>query len=285
MPRALWSGTIAFGLVTVPVRMYAAIDEHDLELHLVHEPDGSRIGYEKICRKEGKAVPDDEIVKAYEPRDGKLVYLTDEDFEAAHAEGYKSIDITDFVAREEIDPIFFERTFYLGPSEGGEKAYALLASAMDKSGLVAIARYVFHNRERLGCLRVRDGVLLLERLYFDDEIRPHDDVAPGRKPRVDRRELELALQLVERFTRHFDPRRYEDEDRKRLLAIVRRKQAGKKVHPAPAEKPEPTTDLLSALRESVERARSTSGRTTTRRRTTTRSSSARRRRTRTTRHS
>lgn len=277
MPRALWSGTIAFGLVTIPVRMYTAIDEHDLELHLVHERDGSRIGYEKICKKEGRAVPDDEIVKAYEPREGKLVYLTDEDLEAAHAEGYKSIDITDFVAREEIDPIFFERTFYLGPSDGGEKAYALLASAMEESGLVAVARYVFHDRQRLGCLRVRDGVLLLERLYFADEIRPHDDVAPGRKPRVDRNEREMALQLIERFTRSFDPDRYEDEDRKRLLAIVRRKQAGKEIRKAPVEETEPTADLMAALRESVERARSGS-RTSSSRRAPSRRSTSRARR-------
>jgi DNA end-binding protein Ku len=258
MPRALWSGTIAFGLVTIPVRMYPAIDEHDLELHLVHEKDGARIGYEKICTKEGRAVPEDEIVKAYEPESGKAVYLTDEDFEAAHAEGYRSIDILEFVEREEIDPIYFERTYYLGPQDGGEKAYALLTQAMDRSGLVAITRYVFHNRERLGCVRVADGTLLLERLYFADEIRPSDDLTPGRRPRVDSGELEMALQLIERFTRRFDPTRYEDEDRKRLLAIVRRKRAGKDVHAAPAEEPEPTTDLLAALRESVERARSKS---------------------------
>jgi DNA end-binding protein Ku len=285
MPRAIWSGSITFGLLNAPVRMYAAIAEHDLELHLVHEPDGSRIGYAKICKKEERPVSDDEIVKAYEGRDGKLVYLTDEDFEAAQEKGYKTIDILEFVARDQIDPVYFERTYYLGPDDGAEKAYALLVAAMQRSDLVGIARYVFHDRQRLGCLRAHDGVLLLERLYFADEIRPPDDVTPSRRPRVAEKELDMALELIERFTGQFDPTRYEDEYRERLLAIVRRKRQGKDVRHAPAEEPERTTDLLAALRASVEQAASRSGRsasggrsrsTSRRRRTTHRSSAGRR---------
>jgi DNA end-binding protein Ku len=264
MPRAIWSGSIAFGLVNAPVRMYPAIAEHDLELHLVHEPDGSRIGYAKICKEEQRVVPDDEIVKAHESRDGKLVYLTDEDFEAAQEEGFKTIDILEFVPYDQIDPIYFERTYYLGPDEGAEKAYALLVGAMEKSELVAIARYVFHDRQRLGCLRVRDGILLLERLYFADEIRPADGITPARRPRVAGEELDMALELIERFTGAFDPSRYEDEYRARLLAIVRRKRQGKEVRHAPAEEREPTTDLVEALRASVEQAASRSRRTSSR---------------------
>jgi DNA end-binding protein Ku len=264
MPRALWSGSIAFGLVNAPVRMYPAISEHDLELHLVHEPDGSRIGYAKVCKEEQQVVPDDEIVKAYEGRDGKLVYLTDEDFEAAQEKGFKTIDILEFVPHDEIDPIYFERTYYLGPDDGAEKAYALLVAAMEKSELVAVARYVFHDRQRLGCLRVRDGVLLLERLYFGDEIRPADGITPGRRPRVAAQELDMALELIERFAGEFDPSRYEDEYRERLLAIVRRKRQGKEVHHAPAEEPEPTTDLVAALQASVEQAVSRSRRSSSR---------------------
>src|SRR5262245_35709446 len=254
MARAIWSGSIAFGLVNAPVRMYAAIAEHDLELHLVHEPDGSRIGYAKICKQEQRPVPDDEIVKAHEGRDGKLVYLTGEDFEAAHEKGSKTIDILEFVARDQIDPIFFERTYYLGPDDGAEKAYALLVAAMERSNLVGIARYVFHDRQRLGCLRARDGVMLLERIYFADEVRAPDGVTPSRRPRVAEQELDMALGLIERFTTEFDPSRYEDEYRGRLLAIVRRKRQGKEVRRAPAQEAEPTTDLLDALRASVEEA-------------------------------
>ena len=123
MPRALWTGTISFGLVSVPVRMYSAVQEQDLRFHFVHEKDGSRIGYEKICKAEEKPVPEDEIVKAYEYSKGEYVFMADEDFEAAKAEGLRTIDIEDFVAYEEIDPIFFEKTYYLGPQDGSEKVY------------------------------------------------------------------------------------------------------------------------------------------------------------------
>jgi DNA end-binding protein Ku len=136
--RAIWTGSISFGLVNVPVRMYSAIDERDVRFHLLHEKDDSRIGYDKVCKKEGKPVPDDEIVKGYEVSEGKYVYLTDEDLEAAAGESYRSIDIQDFVDADEVDPIYFERTSYLGPAEGAEKPYALLVRAMEESGLVGI---------------------------------------------------------------------------------------------------------------------------------------------------
>ena len=199
MPRAIWSGAITFGLVNAPVKMYSAIDEHDLELHLVHEKDGSRIGYEKVCKKEGKPVSADEIVKAYEVSDGDLVFLTAEDFEAAGEEGYRTIEVPDFVPHDEIDPIVFQRTYFLGPAEGAEKVYALLVRAMDESALSAIARYVFHDRQQLGCLRIREGVITLENMYFADEIRPVDGIAPKGQAST-KKELEMAESLIDRFT-------------------------------------------------------------------------------------
>jgi DNA end-binding protein Ku len=252
--------------------MYAAIDEHDLELHLVHEKDGSRIGYEKVCKKEGRAIPADEIVKAYEIVEGELVYLDDEDFEAAHGEGYRAIEVLDFVRQEEIDPIVFRRTYYLGPDKGGEKVYALLRRAMEDSDLVAVARYVFHERQQLGCLRVRDGVLTLENMHFADEIRPVKGIAP-KGQRVDKHELDMAKALIDRFTSEFDHTKYKDEYRKRLLAVVKRKHRGEDVHVASGEgeKDAKPPDLLEALKASVEaskkrkngrsRARNTSRRT------------------------
>jgi DNA end-binding protein Ku len=250
MPRAIWSGSIAFGLVNAPVRMYAAIDEHDLELHLVHEKDGSRIGFQKICKDEGKPVPDDEIVKGYEV-DGELVLLEPEDFEAAESDGYKTIEILDFVPHGEIDPVYFERSFYLGPQDGSEKVYALLVEALDQSGLTGIARYVFHDRERLGALRVRDSALVLARMYFADEIRPLEEVRPKRRGKVDKRELTMALDLVERFTGTFDPAAYEDRYRERLLEIVEQKRRGGEVQPVTPAEREKTPDLLAALQESL----------------------------------
>jgi DNA end-binding protein Ku len=236
--------------------MYSAIDEHDLELHLVHEKDGSRIGYEKVCKKEKKPVPSDEIVKAYEVDDGELVYLTEEDFKAAEEEGYRTIEVLQFVPHEQIDPIVFQRTYYLGPGDGAEKVYSLLLRAMEDSGLSAVARYVFHDKQQLGCLRVREGVITLENMYFADEIRPVDEIAPKGRVKVDRRELEMARTLIDRFTSDFDHEKYEDEYRKRLLEVVKRKRRGEEVHAAAPERREEPQDLLEALRASVEAAKS-----------------------------
>ena len=254
MPRAIWSGSIAFGLVNAPVQMYSAIDEHALELHLVHEKDGSRIGYQKVCKKEGREVPAEEIVKAYEVDEGELVYLTEEDFEAAEEESYRAIEILDFVPHDQIDPIAFQRTYYLGPAEGAEKVYSLLVRALEDAELSGIARYVFRDREQLGCLRVRDRALILENMYYADEIRPLADVAP-RARKIDPRELELARSLVDRLAGDFDHAKYEDTYRKKLLEVVRRKRRGEEVHAAPREDRDAPTDLLAALRASVEAAK------------------------------
>ena len=259
MPRAIWSGSISFVLVNAPVKMYSAIDEHDLELHLVHEKDGSPIGYRKVCKKEDEEVPADEIVKAYEASDGELVYLTDADFRAAQEETYRTIEILDFVPHDEIDPIVYQRTYYLGPADGAEKVYALLVKAMADSGLSAVARYVFRDRQQLGTLRVRDGIITLENMYFADEIRPTDDIVPKRRPRVAKQELEMAEALIERFTSSFDHSKYEDEYQAKLRAVVQRKRRGQEVHaPAPEERAAPP-DLLEALRASVESAKRSTG--------------------------
>jgi DNA end-binding protein Ku len=254
MPRAIWSGNIAFGLVNAPVRLYSAIDEHDLDLHLIHVKDGSRIGYVKVCKTEGEPVPDDEVAKGYESN-GKVVLLEDEDFEAARGEGTKTIEILDFVPHDQIDPVYFERTYYLGPQQGSEKVYRLLVAAMESAELAAVVDFFFRDREQLACLRVRDGVLLLEKMYYADEVRPHDDVRPDRRGKLDEKELDLALTLIERFKGDFRPERYKDTYRDRLLEVVRRKRRGEAIEaPAPEEEEAPT-DLLAALRASVERAR------------------------------
>ena len=147
MPRSLWSGSISFGLVNVPVRLYSAVKEHKLQFHFVHEKDNSPIGYEKICKKENKPVPDDEIVKAFEFDKGEYVFMEEEDFQASKVEGYKAIDIVDFVPYEDIDPIYFAKTYYLGPGEGAEKVYSLLVRALEDTDLVAIAKFVMRERQ------------------------------------------------------------------------------------------------------------------------------------------
>jgi DNA end-binding protein Ku len=209
MPRAIWSGSISFGLVNVPVRMYSAIEEQDLHFHYVHAPDGSRIGYEKVCKEEGRPVPDSEIVRAFEWEKDQYVYMSDEDFEAAAPEAHRTIDIKDFVPYEEIDPIYFERTYYLGPDEGGERVYALLLRAMEDANLAGIAKYVMRSKQHLGCLRIREGAIALEKMFFADEIRPVEEIAPA-EAEVDERELEMARRLVASFSGHFDITKYED---------------------------------------------------------------------------
>jgi DNA end-binding protein Ku len=258
VPRAIWSGTISFGLVNVPVRMFSAVSEHTLHFHYLHVKDDSRIGYEKVCKAEGTPVPDEEIVKAFEIEDGEYVYMTDEDFEAAQVEGHRSLDIRDFVPYEQIDPVYFDRTYYLGPQEGSERVYALLVRAMEQSGLAAIGKYVMRDRQYLGALRVRDGVLALERMYFADEVREPEDVKPE-TDKVDKRELEMALQLIDRFTGDFEPGKYEDTYRDTLCEIIRAKARGEKVHVESPPEPEEPTDLMAALRASLEEAQKRRG--------------------------
>jgi DNA end-binding protein Ku len=253
-PRAIWSGSISFGLVNVPVRMYSAISETDLRFHLIHEPDGGRIGYQKICKEEGEPVPEDEIVKGFEFEKDEFVVLTDEDFDAAKAEGVKSIEISDFVPYDEIDPIFFEKTYYLGPQSGGEKVYALLREAMEKTGLAGIAKFVMRDRQHLGCLRVREGTLTLEKMFFHDEVRPIDEIAP-RDAKVSKNELDMATSLIEQFTGTFEPEKYEDTYRDALCAVIRAKRKGKTITAPEPEVEEEPTDLMAALRASVEAAK------------------------------
>jgi DNA end-binding protein Ku len=256
-PRPLWTGSISFGLVNVPVRMFAAVREHKLQFHYVHEPDGSPIGYQKICKKEEKQVPEDEIVKAFELEEGEWVYLADEDFEAARAtaEGGKSIEIDAFVPQDEIDPVYFDSSYYLEPESGAERAYSLLARALEKTGLTAVSTFVMRDREYLAALRVRDGVVVLERMHFADEVRPADDHAP-KKSKVADRELQAAVDLIERLAGDFEPERYEDSYRKRLCEIIKAKQNGETVPVAEVEEEaEEPKDLLAALRRSVEEAK------------------------------
>jgi DNA end-binding protein Ku len=251
MARALWTGSISFGLVNVPVRLYSAVSEHKLQFHFVHEKDEGPIGYQKICKLEDKPVPDKEIVKAFEYPKGEYVYMEDEDFQAARVEGYKTIDITDFVPYEQIDPIYFAHTYYVGPQDGSEKVYTLLVRAMEDAELAAVAKFVMRDRQYLGALRVREGVITLEQLYFADEVRPVDELRPKRQ-RVAKGELEMAQQLIDSFAGDWDPEKYSDTYRDALLEVIKAKRKGKDVHVAAEPEEERPTDLLEALRRSVE---------------------------------
>src|SRR3954453_20861784 len=223
-PRALWTGSIMFGLVNVPVRLYTAVHEHRLSFSLIHETDDSPIGYEKICKLEGEPVPNDEIVKAYEYEKGEYVHMSDEDFDAVQVEGVHTMELEDFVSYDQIDPVYFAHSYLVGPQDGAEKTYALLVRAMEESGLAGIGKFVMRNRQYLGCLRVRDGVILLEQMYFADEVDEPKGVLPKSLPKVEKRELEMALSLVESFTGEWKPTKYKDTYHAELCKIIKAKQ-------------------------------------------------------------
>jgi DNA end-binding protein Ku len=196
-------------------------------------------------------------------RKGKFVHVTDEDFAAAEVEGYRTIEIEAFVPYDDIDPIFFERTYYLGPQKAAERVYALLRRAMEDSGLAGISRYVMRNREHLGCLRVREGVITLEKMYFADEIRPIDEIDPG-SVRVGKDELAMAADLIDRFAGTWKPDRYRDTYRERLLKVIEAKGKGKEIQVDEVPERKPPEDLLEALRASVDAAKSKRKRPATR---------------------
>jgi DNA end-binding protein Ku len=253
--RAIWKGTISFGLVNAPVAMYSAIDEQDLRFQLVHRKDMGPIGYQKVCKKEDKPVDADEIAKAYELDDGRLVLLEDEDFLAAETDAYHEIRILDFVPHEQIDPIYFERTYYLAPSDGAaEHVYALLVEAMSASGLSGVSSFIFRDREQLGCLRTNDGVLMLEKMFFADEVRDPSEHRP-RKQKLSPGELEMARELIDRMAGDFDPSKYRDTYREKLLKVIKQKARGKAVKPAERREPERAPDLIEALRASLAEGR------------------------------
>jgi DNA end-binding protein Ku len=255
MPRAIWSGAISFGLVNVPVRMYSAIREHKLHFHYIHEKDGSPIGYAKVCKAEDRPVSDDEVVKAFEWEEGEFVPMRAEDFEAAQAEeAHKTIEIRDFVDYDQVDPIFFERTYYLAPAPGAERPYALLAQAMEEARRAAIAKYVMRDRQNLGCLRVQDGVIRIEKMYFADEILSAEELAPE-PARVDSGELRMAKSLIDQLTGDFDPSRYADTYRDALCEIIKAKRRGETIEAPDLERPKQVPDLMAALEASLERAR------------------------------
>jgi DNA end-binding protein Ku len=274
-PRALWTGSITFGLVNVPVRVYSAVHEHKLQFHLVHEADDGPIGYEKICKLEDKPVSNDEIVKAFEYKKGKLVHLTDEDFTAVQVEGQHTIELEDFVPYDDIDPTFFAHTYLVGPDDGAEKTYALLVRAMEESGLAAIGKFVMRNRQYLGCLRVRGKALMLEQMHFADEVDPPAGVVPTHLPSVPKRELAMALDLVSAFSGDWQPKKYKDTYTAALRKVVRAKVEGKQVHHVAApDEQAATPDLMEALRASVERVQGRSQPTA--KRSTARKSAAKR---------
>jgi DNA end-binding protein Ku len=248
--RSIWSGTISFGLVSVPVRMFSATQSKELKFHFVHKDDMAPVGYDKVRKDNGEHVDADDIVRAFEVEKGNYVPVTEEDINRLDIELTHSIDICDFVDLEEIDPIYYRSGYFLAPQEGAEKPYALLARALEETAKVGIAKVVIRNKQHLAALRTYKDALVLETMYYADEVRePEVPKLPNLKPA----EVEMAKTLVENLSESFKPDRYHDRYRDELLDLIKAKAKGKKL-PAPAEHEEgEVVDLMAALRESVER--------------------------------
>jgi DNA end-binding protein Ku len=247
--RAIWSGTISFGLVSVPVRMFSATESKELRFHFLHKDDLQPIGYDKVRKDTGEHVDPDEVVRGFEIEKGRYVPIEDEDLDRLDIELTHSIDICDFVDLDEIDPIYFRKAYYLLPADGAEKPYRLLVRALDETGKVGIAKVVIRNKQHLAALRTYDGTLVLETMYYADEIRKPEKV--NGKARVQKAEVEMAKSLVENLSDDFKPEKYDDAYRKELLDLIRKKAKGAKL-PEPQEEEEAeVVDLMAALRESV----------------------------------
>jgi DNA end-binding protein Ku len=248
-PRSLWNGTIAFGLVTVPVKVFTATEDRTVHFHEVHVDDGSRIEHRRICPNDGQEVDYDHIVKGFEVRKGEWVELTDDEIAAAAGGQTRLLDVDHFVPAGEIDPVFYERTYYLGAGDDGDDAYALLHAALEKSGRAGVGRWVFHNRERTVVIRPLDGVLAMHTMRFAADL---SDPGKLKLPRVTRkpskREIEMAGKLVEGLHTAFDPTDYKDAHRRAVQRIIQRKAEGKEIE-APEEQDEDAPDDLAAALE------------------------------------
>jgi DNA end-binding protein Ku len=253
--RALWTGSLSFGLVNVPVALFSAARDLDVHFHQIHEKDGARIELRRFCSVEDREVRDEEIGHGYELEPGRQVVLTDADLEAIAPRRTRTIDIRSFVDVAEIDPIYFDHPYWLvptGESEGPLRAYRLLVEAMAGSERAALGRFVLRTREYLVAVRVRDGLLALTTMLFADEIRPTDEIDAG-GPKPAKAALDEAVRLIEALSDEWDPGRYRDEYRKRLQAIVAQKEQGGTIAaPEPEDEPAPAADLMAALRQTLE---------------------------------
>ncbi|MEZ5078512.1 MAG: Ku protein [Solirubrobacterales bacterium] len=256
MARAIWSGSISFGLLNVPVKLYSAVARRNIALREIRESDSARIKHRRVAEGTDEEVPYEQIVKAFEITPGNYVPLSKGEMAALAPQRSRTIEVRDFVSLDQIDPIYFDSPYYLGPAEGAERAYSLLAAAMKSSGKVAIARFVFRNKEHLAALRSTDGVLTLTTMRFADEVVSPgelEDVLPAEPPKVAKREREMAEQLIDSLSTEFEPASYRDEYREQLLELIERKAEGKEIVAPEAEAPQTTKapDLMTALEKSV----------------------------------
>ena len=255
--RPLWKGAITFGLISIPVRLYSAVQEKSLKFHLMHEEDGGRIKQERVCSKCGKKLSWDDLVRGYEYSKDHYVTFTDDELEALDVDSIRAIDVVAFVPLEDIDPIYFNKTYYVAPEQAGLKAYRLLADALEAEGQVGVAKVALREKEHLATVRLKDDVFVLETMHWPDEIRAPEFEELTKKVKIQDSEVKMARQLIQQLASEFNPEEFADEYRAKLEELVQAKVEGAEVTIAaePQAEPEKVVDLMEALKASVEEAK------------------------------
>jgi DNA end-binding protein Ku len=260
MPRAMWKGAVSFGLVNVPVKLYAATEDHDISFRQVHREDGGRIHYKRVCSVDGEEVSYDDIAKGYETEDGEMVVITDDDLKNLPNQSSKEIAVEKFVPADQIDPMLLDRSYYLEPEKGAAKAYALLRDALEASDRMALVAVAIRNRKNMAVLRVREGIIVLQTMIWADEIRSSDFANLGDVGSATERELSMATMLVDSLSGDWDPEEFQDDYAEAVQVMVETKLSGGEVKHAPEPKDTgEVVDLLEALQRSVDRAKVSRG--------------------------
>lgn len=258
MARAIWKGSISFGLVNIPIGLYPATRKEDLKFRLLRKTDLSPVNYKRVAEKDGKEVSWDQIVKGYEYEKGKYVVLKEEDFQRVDVEATQTVDILDFVDLDEIDPIYFYKPYYLEPQKGGDKAYTLLRDSLKQKKKVGIAKVVIKTREYLAGVKPEDGALVLELMHFADELIDTGKLHIPKKAEVGKRELNMATALIDSMSAKWNPEKYKDDYREALMHVIEEKvEAGGKElaeKPRKAAKPTKVIDLVKVLQQSLEQS-------------------------------
>ena len=257
MARAIWKGSISFGLVNIPIALYPATRREELKFRLLRKSDLSPVNYKRVAEKDGREVPWDQIVKGYEYEKGKYVVLKEEDFQRVDLEATQTVDIKDFVDQEEINPMFFYKPYYLEPQKGGDKAYALLRDALKDTKKVGIAKVVIKTRQYLAGVKPEDGALVLELMHFADELADPEKLHVPRKMEAGKREMNMAKSLIGSMTSKWEPEKYKDDYREALMEVIEEKveAGGKEIEERRRKAPKPTKviDLVSVLQKSLEK--------------------------------
>ncbi len=254
--RPLWKGAISFGLVYVPVKMYAATENKDIKFNYLHEKCKTPVKYRRYCAYCDVEVPPEEIVRGYQYEKGKYVVLKEEDFERLPGAATKSIDIIDFVNLEEIDPVYYDKAYYLVPGEGGQKVYQLLKKSMQETGKVAVAKVVIRSKPALAVIRVAEDTIMMSTMYYPDEVRKPENIPElNYKVELHDNELKMAVTLINNLSAEFDPAKYTNEYRQALMEVIQSKIAGEAVEVPPQPDTEKVVDLMTALKTSIDLAK------------------------------